>query len=147
MKVLTGKELAAAVFSPLAAGPGMFIGSILYDPSIPIKQEIWITLIQPFYYVLLTLPVSAVGMLILGIPFYLLLKVLGYNYPVLVAVSGGPLSYIVYWILGGDGEYGDNMYLIIFVTSGFVVSITAALILRLEKKSNKSPQPTASGGG
>ena len=142
MNILTGKEFAAAVFAPLAAGPGMFVGTLVSDPSIILHQEWWVTLIQPFYFILLTLPVSAISMLLLGIPAYLLLKAFKLNKPIIVFILGAPLAYLAFRVMGGGDGYNDDMWSIIFVTCGLAMSATAALIVRLQIKSNNQLQAT-----
>jgi hypothetical protein len=134
MKLLSGKEFAAAVFSPLAAGPGMFISMLVSEPETLIHQEWWVTLVQPFYFILLALPISGLGMVLAGIPLYLVLKFAKLNYPWLVAIFGGPVGYGVFVLLGGgEGHLGQ-----MFGVSGLAVSACAALIIRSGKKSNNS---------
>lgn len=135
--VFTEKEMAAVRFSPLAASPAFVISYLIDNALYYSNYDWWSSLVELTAYSIFALPFSFVGMLMLGLPSYLLLKATRLNHPVLVAIIGAPLSYMIFRVLGGGTGYSDDGILIIFIACGLSVSITAAYIIRFDWKYKK----------
>ena len=130
IKNIEDYEFRALLLSPLMAGPALLLTSFQLDTYL--AGDWWLLLIPPFYSTLLAAPFSYAGTLIFGLPLYLILREYYLDSFWVIALSGIPLGLMVSVMFSGfNVEYAT-----VITTSGFMVSITAAIIISIGKKNS-----------
>jgi len=133
-------EYKAMFFAPLAAGPSLFLSAAIIHPDFLLDTKLLVILILPFYNLLLIAPYSYIGMLVFGIPTYIILRKFGLFKTWLVSVLGALYGFgVIFFLFRFEIKTDFNAEIMVhFAICGFVVAFVASVIVNREYKSNKS---------
>ena len=131
-------EYKAMFFAPLVAGPTLFLSTAIIQPDFLSNTKLLVILILPFYNMLLIAPYFYIGMLVLGIPTYIILRKFGLFKTWLVSVLGALYGFgAIFFLSGFEIKTDSNAWLMVhFAICGFVVAFVASVIVNREYKSN-----------